>query len=115
METRSSPRAVKKLDDVILTQSNNKSCLSLPAHSKNRLFVYLRSSYLSSSSYIKGVMETRSSPRAVKKLDDVILTQSNNKSCLSLPAHSKNRLFIFVAPILKELWKLVPVPARSKN
>ena len=37
-------------------------------------------------------METRSSPRAVKKLDDVILTQSNNKSCLSLPAHSKNRL-----------------------
>ena len=60
-------------------------------------------------------METRSSPRAVKKLDDVILTQSNNKSCLSLPAHSKNRLFIFLAPILKELWKLVPVPARSKN
>ena len=61
METRSSPRAVKKLDDVILTQSNNKSCLSLPAHSKNRLFIF-------PTPILKGVMETRSSPRAVKKL-----------------------------------------------
>ena len=78
------------------------------------MLVYANSSFYLPSFYIEGVTETRSSPRAAKKLHDVILTQSNNKSFLVLPADSKNPLSVFIAPILKELLKLVPVPARPK-